>query len=204
MTAPASVTRWWGYAGCAAVAVAVAACSSQPSTDVSAHTTTQRTAGASGFKSLDRLADAPAPRRIVIPAIAVDAPVVPLGVAADGTVQVPTRWGDVGWYDGGPRPGQPGPAVLLGHIDSKSGPAVFYKLRSLRAGDEVQVLRTDGSVVRFAVTRVARYPKARFPTADVYLPTLHPELRLVTCGGAFNFSTGHYVDNVIAYAVLRR
>jgi hypothetical protein len=155
------------------------------------------------FRSVTEPAAVPPPVRVRIDAIGVDAPVEDVGVTADGAVAVPRRWDDVGWYAGGPRPGEPGPAVLLGHVDSTAGPAVFYRLRSLRSGAGVTVQRADGSRVRFRVTRVARYPKAGFPTAGVYLPTLRPELRLVTCGGAFDTATGHYVDNVIAYAVLQ-
>jgi hypothetical protein len=154
------------------------------------------------FRSVGSAPPVSPPARVQVPSIGVDATVAPVGTAPDGTVEVPKRWEQVGWFRDGPSPGEPGPAVLLGHVDSKSGPAVFYRLRALAPGAPVVVQRSDGSVVRFRVTRVARYPKRRFPTADVYLPTLRPELRLVTCGGSFDFRTGHYVDNVIAYAVL--
>ena len=108
-----------------------------------------------------------------------------------------------GWYEGGTRPGDPGSAVILGHVDSTSGPAVFYRLRELRPGDRVEVVRAGGSRVAFTVDRVEQYPKRRFPTAEVYYPTLGPKLRLVTCGGAFDDATGHYTDNVIVFASLR-
>ena len=128
-----------------------------------------------------------------------------LGKDGHGAVEVPSgprQWQEAGWYAGGTRPGDPGSAVILGHVDSKSGPAVFYRLRELRRGDPVEVVRADGSRVRFVVQRVEHYPKRRFPTADVYYPTLTPMLRLVTCGGAFDHKVGHYVDNVIAFATL--
>jgi hypothetical protein len=94
--------------------------------------------------------------------------------------------------------------VILGHVDSKRGPAVFYRLRELRPGDLVEVALAGGSSVRFAVERVEQYPKARFPTAEVYYPTLTPELRLVTCGGTFDATAGHYRSNIIVFAALRR
>jgi sortase (surface protein transpeptidase) len=108
-----------------------------------------------------------------------------------------------GWYEGGTRPGDPGSAVILGHVDSTLGPAVFYRLRELRPGDRVEVVRAGGSRIAFTVERVEQYDKRRFPTAEVYYPTLEPMLRLVTCGGAFNYATGHYTDNVIVFASLR-
>ena len=114
----------------------------------------------------------------------------------------PHQWDTAGWYAAGTRPGDPGSAVILGHVDSRSGPAVFYRLRELRRGDLVEVVRADGSRVRFTVQRVQEYPKARFPTADVYYPTLTPMLRLVTCGGAFDRNLRHYLDNVIVFATL--
>ena len=110
------------------------------------------------------------------------------------------HWQVAGWYRLGPRPGEPGSAVILGHVDSTSGPAVFYRLRELRRGDQILVGRADGSSVRFVVDRIGQYPKKWFPTDQVYYPTLTPELRLVTCGGQFDFSTGHYKSNVIVFA----
>jgi sortase (surface protein transpeptidase) len=116
---------------------------------------------------------------------------------------VPTGWDVAGWYALGPRPGDPGSAVILGHVDSTTGPAVFYRLRELRPGDEIVITRVDGSRVRFVVERIATYPKQRFPTDEVYYPTLKPTLRLVTCGGSFDFSTGHYRANVIVFATIK-
>jgi sortase (surface protein transpeptidase) len=141
-----------------------------------------------------------APTRLRIPSLQVDAPVGPVGKAPDGSVEVPQRWEEVGWYDGGARPGEQGPAVLLGHVDSKRGPAVFVRLPQVQVGAVVEVLDAEGAVTRFAVDRVEQHPKTRFPTEAVYLPVLRPELRLVTCGGAFDRATGHYVDNIVVYA----
>ena len=123
-----------------------------------------------------------------------------MGKAPDGSVEVPQRWEEVGWYDGGARPGEQGPAVLLGHVDSKRGPAVFVRLPQVEVGAVVEVLDSEGGTTRFSVDRVEQHPKTRFPTEAVYLPVLRPELRLVTCGGAFDRATGHYVDNIVVYA----
>ena len=140
------------------------------------------------------------PVRLRIPSLGVDAPVGPVGTLPDRSVEVPERWEEVGWYDGGARPGEDGPAVLLGHVDSKAGPAVFVRLPHVELGAVVEVLAADGGVTRFAVDRLEQHPKTRFPTEAVYLPVLRPELRLVTCGGAFDRATGHYVDNIVVYA----
>jgi hypothetical protein len=142
----------------------------------------------------------PAPARIEIRAIGVRARLVPLGLNTDGTLQVPARFGDAGWWAGGPRPGERGPAVVAGHVDSRTGPAVFTRLSELRAGDSIAVVRRDGSRVRFVVRRSRRYPKARFPTARVYGPTRGPTLRLITCSGVFDRASGHYLDNTVVYA----
>ena len=116
----------------------------------------------------------------------------------------PGKWTMAGWYEGGTRPGDPGSAVILGHVDSKRGPAVFYRLRELRRGDDIDIVRADGSSVRFAVDRTEQYDKQRFPTDAVYYPTLTTALRLVTCGGEFDAAAGHYRSNVIVFATLRR
>jgi LPXTG-site transpeptidase (sortase) family protein len=153
---------------------------------------------AAGRDPVDRHA-AP-PRRIEIPAIGVSAPVIALGLNRDGTMQTPRAWGDAGWYKPGPEPGERGPAVVAGHVDSTTGPAVFYRLRQLRPGNVIRIARGDGSTVGFRVKRIERWPKSDFPTSRVYGPTRGAVLRLVTCSGNFDRSTGHYVDNTIVYA----
>jgi len=140
------------------------------------------------------------PVRIEIPSIGVRAPIIRLGLKRDRTLEVPTDYGDTGWWSGGSRPGEAGPAVIVGHVDSHTGPAVFYRLSELRKGDKVVVVRRDGSRARFTVQGSERFPKDEFPTARVYGRTDGPTLRLITCGGAFDSSTGHYVDNTIVYA----
>jgi sortase (surface protein transpeptidase) len=142
------------------------------------------------------------PVRVRIPDIGVTSGLEQLVRADDLSIEVPRDPGSVGWYADGPRPGQVGPAVLLGHVDSRSGPAIFYRLDELRPGDAVVVDRSDGTSVEFSVTRTDQLPKDEFPTDLVYLPTLRPELRLVTCGGVFDTGTGHYRDNVIVFASL--
>jgi sortase (surface protein transpeptidase) len=157
-----------------------------------------------GFRSVRNYQATPVPVRVEIPRIHVASALDRLGRARDGTVEVPSRWQVAGWYALGPRPGDPGSAVILGHVDSKRGPAVFFRLRELRQGDAVDVTRADGSSVRFVVQRTEQYPKDRFPTDDVYYPTLTPALRLVTCGGQFDASAGHYRSNLIVFATMQR
>jgi sortase (surface protein transpeptidase) len=142
----------------------------------------------------------PAPTGLAIPAIGLVTSVVPLGRNADGSAQVPTGFTFAGWYDLGPKPGQTGPAVILGHVDSTNGPAVFFRLKSLLPGDVVAV--HDGSVtVSFQVRQVVTYAKDHFPTATVFGATPDAELRLITCGGPFDRSIGHYEDNIVVYAM---
>jgi sortase (surface protein transpeptidase) len=142
-----------------------------------------------------------APTSISIPAIGVHAHFVQLGLAADGSIAVPSDVTHVGWYHLGPAPGQVGPAVVLGHVDSaKSGPGVFFKLGALSNGDTITVNRSDGRTVKFTVYAVREYPKDAFPTLTVYGNTADAQLRLITCGGSFDGSAGHYRSNVVVYA----
>jgi sortase (surface protein transpeptidase) len=140
------------------------------------------------------------PVRLRVPALHVNSRIVDLGLQRDGSIQVPGSTAVAGWYDRGPRPGQAGPAVLLGHVDSTRGPGIFFDLYRIRAGSLVEVDRSDGSTARFRITKVARVAKTRFPTDLVYAPTLDPTLRLVTCGGSFDHARGSYRDNIIAFA----
>jgi sortase (surface protein transpeptidase) len=203
------VTRRGWLAAAAAVAALLAGCSGEAAPRAgqapAAAATTSTAAGvdaARAFRSTRGYRATPVPVRIEIPRIGVASELARLGRAADGTVEVPDRWEVAGWYAPGTRPGDPGSAVILGHVDSKRGPAVFFRLRELRPGDQVRVVRADGSTVRFAVQRTAQYGKRRFPTDEVYYPTLTPALRLVTCGGSFDATAGHYRSNVIVFATL--
>jgi sortase (surface protein transpeptidase) len=141
-----------------------------------------------------------APAALTIPEIGVSTRLITLGLTARGTVQVPSTASAAGWYTHSPRPGAVGPAVVLGHIDSYQGPGVFFRLAVLHPGDPVYIRRSDGSTVEFRVTAVRSYLKDHFPTRAVYGPTPDAELRLITCGGAFDSATGHYLSNVIVYA----
>ena len=153
------------------------------------------------FRSPERGAAVPEPVSVRIPSLAVDSPLERLGRSRGGTVEVPAHWGRAGWYRNGPRPGEHGAAVILGHVDSPTGPAVFAGLAGLRAGARVLVTRADGSLVAFRVTRVEQRRRSRFPVKAVYWPTLRPELRLVTCGGQYDRARGGYQSNVIVFAV---
>jgi LPXTG-site transpeptidase (sortase) family protein len=146
------------------------------------------------------------PVRVIIPAIGVNAPVLSEGTDATGALEVPPLSGpqasDVGWWDGGSAPGQDGPAVLAGHIDSAAaGHLVFWNLHKLVAGDSVETVLANGSTVSFKVTALQEVSKNNFPTQQVYGPTSGPALRLITCGGSFDSASGHYQDNLIVYAV---
>jgi sortase (surface protein transpeptidase) len=154
------------------------------------------------FRSPRAHASTAKPVRIEIPAIDVSSALHRLARGADGAIETPPDWHTAGWFRGGVRPGQRGPAVVLGHVDSTTGPAVFYRLRELAPGDEIRILREDGSTVRFVVHRSAHYPKARFPTGEVYLPTPEPELRLITCGGEFDRDAASYRENLVVFARL--
>jgi len=140
------------------------------------------------------------PVSLVIPAIGVTTSLVHLGLTSTGALQVPPTTAVAGWYTGSPRPGAIGSAVIAGHIDSYQGPGVFYRLSKLQRGDRVYVRRADGTLAVFKVTEVRMYPKDDFPTTAVYGATPTPQLRLITCGGTFDYSTGSYLSNTVVYA----
>jgi LPXTG-site transpeptidase (sortase) family protein len=142
----------------------------------------------------------PRPVSLTIPLIGVRTQLITLGLTSSGALQVPSMTSVAGWYTGSPEPGAIGSAIIVGHIDSVTGPGVFYRLSELRGGDKVYVKRADGTLVEFRVTSVQTYLKDRFPTQTVYGPTPDPELRLITCGGAFDYATGHYLSNIVVYA----
>ena len=148
-----------------------------------------------------RSAQVSPPVTLTIPSIGVQTSLIRLGLAADGTLQVPRSTAVAGWYTGSPRPGAVGSAVIAGHIDSRTGPGVFFRLSLLRPGDRVYVRRADGTLAVFLVTAVRQFPKDSFPTSAVYGPTPDPEVRLITCGGTFDPQLGSYLSNTIVYAV---
>lgn len=141
------------------------------------------------------------PVSIDIPSIGVHTTLQDLGLDTDGALEPPADLTQAGWYTGSPVPGQDGPSVIAGHVDSFQGPAVFFELKQLKPGDAVTVGLSSGRQVAFSVMLVQEYPKDAFPTADVYGARPDPELRLITCGGGF--AAGHYLDNIVVYANLR-
>ena len=145
-----------------------------------------------------------APVRIIIPSLRVDAPVMRLGRAADGSIQVPplANHNLAGWYDHSVTPGQDGTSVILGHVDSFTGISVFYSIKNLTRGELVEVVRADGKTATFSVDGVQVVAKATFPAAQIYDNTRYPELRLITCGGPFDTATRQYLDNIVVYTHL--
>ena len=143
-----------------------------------------------------------APVSLTIPLIGVQTNLMTLGLGRGGTLQVPplSMASVAGWYTGSPRPGSIGSSIIVGHVDTTKGPAVFDRLDTLTHGDKIYVKRADGTLVEFQVTSVQTYPKDHFPTEAVYGPVPDPELRLITCGGAWDPATHHYVLNIVVYA----
>ncbi len=145
------------------------------------------------------------PVAVDIPAIGVDAKLLHLGLNSDGTIQVPsleTSSGEAAWYKYSATPGQIGASVIEGHVDSYQGPAVFFRLGALRPGDTVNVTLADGTMAVFRVTGVREYFKSRFPAKTIYGATDFAALRLITCGGTFDYATGHYLSSTVVFASL--
>lgn len=143
------------------------------------------------------------PAELHIPAIELHAEdLVELGLTPARTLQVPWDYDEAGWYNRGATPGEVGPAVIAGHVDSVTAPAVFYRLHELEPGDTVEVRREDGVTAVFTVDEVGQYPKNAFPTEQVYADTEDSQLRLITCGGTFDEDTRSYQDNIVVYATL--
>ncbi|MEU1386495.1 MULTISPECIES: class F sortase [unclassified Nonomuraea] len=139
------------------------------------------------------------PKSIDIPSLDLEAPLMKLGLSKDGEVELPPyeKPKMAGWYSGSAVPGEKGASVIIGHVDTKTAPAVFYKLRQLRKGETVKVERSDGKVVSFRVDAIEQVSKDHFPARRVYVDD---GLKLVTCGGKFDSAKGEYVDNIIVYA----
>ena len=145
------------------------------------------------------------PVSVDIPAIGVTSKLLYLGLNADGTVQVPslvTGASEAAWYKYSATPGQIGASVIEGHVDSYQGPAVFYRLGALRPGDTIDVTLADGITAIFRVTGVREYAKSNFPANAIYGTTNYAALRLITCGGVFDYATGHYLSSTVVFASL--
>jgi hypothetical protein len=179
----------------AATGLAMAVCLSAPAPGATA-----AVASGPGPVVVARAEGPPAPVRLVVPAAGVDAVLTGAGLDSTGALVPPADPAIAGWYTGGPVPGETGPAVIAGHVDWAGARGVFAGLAGLEPGAEVLLGRADGSTARFTVTRVVRQAKSDFPVTEVYAPTPGAELRLITCGGAFDRTTGGYVDNVVVFA----
>jgi hypothetical protein len=144
------------------------------------------------------------PERLEIPALRVSAPVLEVGLANDGSVDVPPlrRHNEAGWFEGGPTPGQFGPALIVGHADTRTGPSVFHKLDEMKPGQEIKIRRADGSVAVFEVNSVETFDKNDLPTGRVYGDYSRPSLRLMTCGGRWIGGEEGYEDNIVVFASL--
>jgi sortase (surface protein transpeptidase) len=141
------------------------------------------------------------PVAVSIPRIGVRSRLVPLGLDKNGEMETPAP-DDAGWYTRGPSPGALGPAIITGHV-TWNRPAIFYRLGTMRRGDQVSVTRKDGRTAVFTVTRVTRFSKSRFPSHAVYGPIDHAGLRLITCGGTYDVARHKYLDNVVVFAKLK-
>ncbi|MEI4272291.1 class F sortase [Klenkia sp. LSe6-5] len=190
--------------GCAAATEPAAAPPTSTSTSVppppAPATSAPEVPGAPPTSFLDPVT-VPPPTAVSIPVLGVEQDLIGLGVAADGTAEVPTDFDDVGWFTPGGRPGARGPTVLMGHVDSTAGPAVFYDLRDLAPGDTVQLTVADGSAATYTVTGTEQVAKDTFPTAAVFGATADDVLRLITCTGAFDAGARSYTDNLVVTAV---
>jgi sortase (surface protein transpeptidase) len=141
-----------------------------------------------------------APVSITVPTMELSQPLIPLGIQGDGTMEVPEDYDDVGWFTGGGLPGGVGPTVIAGHVDSRSGPAVFFRLGEMVVGDRFTVAGVDGTNFDYEVYKVENHAKAQFPTVDVFGATMTDEVRFITCGGVYDESIGRYTDNLVVFA----
>ncbi len=179
------------------------------SLDVTSHSawphmglTSQERSGRVTKRAVAKFAARSIPQHLQIPNLGISVGVSILGLNKDNTVQVPTSFAIPGWYKYGPTPGERGSSVILGHVDSHTGPGVFYRLNQLRPGMPVIVTLADHVVVHFKVIGVRMYTKSNFPDKVVYGSRTYGALQLVTCGGAFDPVTGHYESNIVAYTVM--
>ncbi|WP_343243698.1 class F sortase [Streptomyces sp. SID13726] len=146
--------------------------------------------------------DRSVPTEVTIPSLGVSSALETLGQNAEGAMTTPKDPDLAGWYEPGPTPGSEGPAVIAGHVTWNGADAVFKKLKTMKAGDTVQVSREDGRTATFTVDRVEEYEKAKFPTLEVYKNLDHAGLRLITCGGEFDADRHYYPNNTVVFASL--
>lgn len=203
-----TTARWRRWLAIAAIGAALTACGSpsEPQPAPAAPPTSTLPVPVSTTTAAAPV-DGPLPHsrpvKLEVPSIGVSTgPIIDLGLADDGALEVPGDAVTTGWFTGSPSPGETGPAVLAAHVDYNHVPGTFNRLKDTKPGDQAIVHRADGTTAVFTVYRVERYPKSQFPTDDVYGDTAGPELRMITCGGAFDRSTRNYADNVVAYARL--
>lgn len=189
-------TAWW--TGCVVIAAALlAGCSAESATPQAAGPAPSSGSISVPFKGLR-------PTSVKIPKIGAESSLIAVAVNTEGKINVPSVHTPMqaAWYKLSPVPGEVGPAVVLGHVDGDKKPGIFYKLKDLRPGDEVDVDRSDGKKLKFVVDRVTQVPKDQFPQDAVYGNSTKPELRLITCGGAFDHAVHSYEDNIVVYANL--
>ena len=194
-----------GIAGVLLIAVGTAALGVAVAAQVHAPQPAQSVAGITGSSARGPSLTRSLPVSVRIPAIGVDSKLLRLGLNSDGTIQVPsiqTSSGKAAWYKYSATPGQIGSSVIEGHVDSYQGPAVFFRLGALHPGDTIDVTLADGITAIFRVTGVREYAKSRFPAKAIYGATDFAALRLITCGGAFDYATGHYLSSTVVFASL--
>ena len=194
-----------GIAGVLLIAVGTAALGVAVAAQVHAPQPAQSVAGITGSSARGPSLTPSLPVSVRIPAIGVDSKLLRLGLNSDGTIQVPsiqTSSGKAAWYKYSATPGQIGSSVIEGHVDSYQGPAVFFRLGALHPGDTIDVTLADGITAIFRVTGVREYAKSRFPAKAIYGATDFAALRLITCGGAFDYATGHYLSSTVVFASL--
>ena len=194
-----------GIAGVLLIAVGAAALGVAVAAQVHAPQPAQSVAGITGSSARGPSLTPSLPVSVRIPAIGVDSKLLRMGLNSDGTIQVPsiqTSSGKAAWYKYSATPGQIGSSVIEGHVDSYQGPAIFFRLGALHPGDTIDVTLADGITAIFRVTGVREYAKSRFPAKAIYGATDFAALRLITCGGAFDYATGHYLSSTVVFASL--
>ena len=203
---PVSVrSRLAGIAGALLIGVGTAAVGIAVASQVHAPQPSRSAAGATGAAGRGPSLARSLPVSVRIPAIGVDSHLLHLGLNPDGTVKVPsivTSADKAAWYKYSATPGQVGASVIEGHVDSIQGPAVFFRLGALHPGNTIEVTLADGVTAVFRVTGVREYSKSRFPARAIYGATDFAALRLITCGGSFDYATGHYLNSTVVYASL--